>query len=144
MSDTPRTDKIKEDYGNAPDPCVKGYMHRYAKLCRELERENNELRKGLGPRLSEDEIGLLDRFSCFAHQMPGCGMQLPDEDEAEMANRLCELGLLENRGAGELQWMDEHENITVQDGVIVPAYRITEAGERALSPSANDRGEPRH
>ena len=36
---TPRTDAIKESYANAPDPCAKGYMHRYADLTRQLERE---------------------------------------------------------------------------------------------------------
>ncbi len=36
---TPLTDAIKEAYGNAPDPCVKSFMHSYANLARSLEKQ---------------------------------------------------------------------------------------------------------
>lgn len=85
---------------------------------------------------TEEHLGLLDRFEWFDHDMTGCGMQLPDEDDQALAQELCAAGLLENCGAGELQWMDEHGEITASEGVIVPAYRIIEAGRNALLPAS--------
>lgn len=51
MSDTPRTDEVFDAFGATPHPSAMAYFS----LCRELERENAQLRSLLGAALEDSE-----------------------------------------------------------------------------------------
>lgn len=64
MSDTPKTDKIFEQFGPQFSPAPMAYFS----LCRELERENAKLRKELAAERQELKDDRYNRNAPQSHE----------------------------------------------------------------------------